>query len=90
MAAEDRMNIAAVLLSGGLDSMVAAALAQEAGHEVHALTIDYGQRHKREIEAARAIAKALGLASHSEIAGRAFAIAGVPHVIAIKVDDKVE
>ena len=48
--------------------MVAAGLAQEAGHQVHALTIDYGQRHRREIEAARNIAKALGLASHSEIA----------------------
>jgi len=48
--------------------MVAAALAKEAGREVHALTIDYGQRHRREIEAARNIARALGLASHSEIA----------------------
>ena len=60
-------NVAAALLSGGLDSMVAAALARERGHEVHALTIDYGQRHVREIEAARKIAKALGLASHREI-----------------------
>jgi 7-cyano-7-deazaguanine synthase len=68
MPATARENIAAVLLSGGLDSMVAAGLAQEAGHQVHALTIDYGQRHRREIEAARNIAKALGLASHSEIA----------------------
>lgn len=48
--------------------MVAAALAKEAGREVHALTIDYGQRHRREIEAARGIARTLGLASHSEIA----------------------
>ena len=48
--------------------MVAAALAKEAGREVHALTIDYGQRHQREIEAARGIARTLGLASHSEIA----------------------
>ena len=68
MPATARENIAAVLLSGGLDSMVAAGLAQEAGHQVHALTIDYGQRHRREIEAARNIARALGLASHSEIA----------------------
>jgi len=68
MSAKNRSDIAAVLLSGGLDSMVAAALAKEAGREVHALTIDYGQRHRREIEAARNIARALGLASHSEIA----------------------
>ncbi|MEL7730089.1 7-cyano-7-deazaguanine synthase QueC [Citromicrobium bathyomarinum] len=68
MAARKRSDIAAVLLSGGLDSMVAAALAKEAGREVHALTIDYGQRHRREIEAARGIARTLGLASHSEIA----------------------
>ena len=47
--------------------MVAAALAKERGQVVHALTIDYGQRHRREIEAARAIASALDLASHSEI-----------------------
>jgi len=47
--------------------MVAAALAKERGQVVHALTIDYGQRHRREIEAARAIASALNLASHSEI-----------------------
>tara|TARA_B100000678_G_scaffold277435_1_gene271201 strand:+ start:1910 stop:2605 length:696 start_codon:yes stop_codon:yes gene_type:complete len=67
MPPQDRSNIAAALLSGGLDSMVAAALAKERGQVVHALTIDYGQRHRREIEAARAIASALDLASHSEI-----------------------
>jgi 7-cyano-7-deazaguanine synthase len=45
-----------VLLSGGLDSMVCAALAREAGFAVFALTIDYGQRHRVEIDAARVIA----------------------------------
>jgi 7-cyano-7-deazaguanine synthase len=50
---------AVVLLSGGLDSMVCAALAREAGFEVLALTIDYGQRHRVELEAARAIAARL-------------------------------
>ncbi|WP_395623006.1 7-cyano-7-deazaguanine synthase QueC [Sphingomonas daechungensis] len=47
---------AIVLLSGGLDSMVCAALARERGFEVLALTIDYNQRHRVEIEAARRIA----------------------------------
>jgi 7-cyano-7-deazaguanine synthase len=53
--ASDRQN-AVVLLSGGLDSMVCAALAREAGFRVLALTIDYGQRHRIELEAARRIA----------------------------------
>ena len=48
-----------MLLSGGLDSMVCAALAREAGFEVLALTIDYGQRHRVELDAARAIAARL-------------------------------
>jgi 7-cyano-7-deazaguanine synthase len=53
-----------VLLSGGLDSMVCAALALEAGFALHALTIDYNQRHRRELDAARAIAARLGAARH--------------------------
>jgi 7-cyano-7-deazaguanine synthase len=55
---------AVVLLSGGLDSMVSAALAQESGFRVHALTIDYNQRHRIEIEAARKIAAKLGAERH--------------------------
>ncbi len=55
---------AVVLLSGGLDSMVCAGLAREAGFTLAALTIDYGQRHRREIEAARVIAKQLGAERH--------------------------
>ena len=50
---------AVVLLSGGLDSMVCAALAREAGFEVLALTIDYHQRHRVELDAARTIATML-------------------------------
>lgn len=59
---------AVVLLSGGLDSMVTAALAREQGFDVHALTIDYGQRHRRELDAADKIAGNLGLAGHSRLA----------------------
>jgi 7-cyano-7-deazaguanine synthase len=50
---------AVVLLSGGLDSMVCAGLAREAGFAVIALTVDYGQRHRVELESARAIASGL-------------------------------
>lgn len=58
---------AIVLLSGGLDSMVSAALAVERGFAVRALSIDYGQRHRRELEAARRIARELSLAAHTVI-----------------------
>jgi 7-cyano-7-deazaguanine synthase len=50
------MRKAVVLLSGGLDSMVTAAIARERGYSVLALTVDYGQRHKVELEAAARIA----------------------------------
>ena len=59
---------AVVLLSGGLDSMVTAARALEDGFEVHALTVDYGQRHRIELESAKRIARELGLANQVEIA----------------------
>ena len=55
---------AVVRLSGGLDSMVTAGLAHEAGFALHALTIDYGQRHRRELAAAEAIAAHLDVARH--------------------------
>ena len=50
------MKTAVVLLSGGLDSMVCAAVAREAGFSVIALTVDYNQRHRVELDAARRIA----------------------------------
>ncbi len=56
------------LLSGGLDSATAAALAIEAGWRVIGLSFDYGQRHRRELRAAAAVAAALGLAEHHTIA----------------------
>lgn len=55
---------AVVLLSGGLDSMVVARLARERGYAVHALSVDYGQRHRRELDAARIIADRLGVTRH--------------------------
>ena len=53
------MRSAVVLLSGGLDSMVCSAIAREQGYSVIALTVDYNQRHRVELEAARAIAAQL-------------------------------
>ena len=64
----DPRPIAVVLLSGGLDSMVTAALAKESGFAVHALSVDYGQRHRLELSSARKIAKLLELENHFEIA----------------------
>lgn len=63
-SSSSRPRQAVVLLSGGLDSMVSAGLAREAGFAVNALTIDYNQRHRREIEAAGAIARHLGAQRH--------------------------
>jgi 7-cyano-7-deazaguanine synthase len=59
---------AVVLLSGGLDSYTAAAIAKDQRFALCALTIDYGQRHAREVEAARAIGRALGVERHLELA----------------------
>ncbi len=55
---------AVVLLSGGLDSMVSAAIARERGFRLLALTIDYNQRHRIELEAAARVAHALGAERH--------------------------
>jgi 7-cyano-7-deazaguanine synthase len=55
---------AVVLLSGGLDSMVAGGIAREQGFAVNALTIDYSQRHRREISSAVEIARELGAERH--------------------------
>jgi 7-cyano-7-deazaguanine synthase len=65
---EHSKPLAVVLLSGGLDSMVTAALAQEVGFAVHALSVDYGQRHKLELQSAARIAAQLGLVRHTQIA----------------------
>lgn len=55
---------AVVLLSGGVDSTTAAALTARDGFALHALTFAYGQRHAAEVEAARRVARALGVARH--------------------------
>ncbi|HZM96467.1 MAG TPA: 7-cyano-7-deazaguanine synthase QueC [Vicinamibacterales bacterium] len=61
------MSDAVVLLSGGLDSYTAAAIARAEGFRLNALTILYGQRHAQEVEAARAVAKWLGVDRHVEV-----------------------
>jgi 7-cyano-7-deazaguanine synthase len=61
------MARAVVLLSGGLDSTTAAALARREGYELYALTVRYGQVHAAEIEAARRVALAIGVARHIEL-----------------------
>lgn len=58
------MTRAVVLLSGGLDSATTLALARRDGLTCHALSLDYGQRHHAELDAARAVALSLGAAEH--------------------------
>jgi 7-cyano-7-deazaguanine synthase len=58
------MNDAVVLLSGGLDSATALAVAQERGHECHCLSFDYGQRHRDELDSARRVAAAAGVGDY--------------------------
>jgi 7-cyano-7-deazaguanine synthase len=58
---------AVVLLSGGLDSYTAAAIARSEGFDLYALTINYGQRHAQELAAARRVAASLGVARHLEL-----------------------
>jgi 7-cyano-7-deazaguanine synthase len=58
---------AVLLLSGGLDSYTAGAIARAEGYELFALTVRYGQVHAREVEAARAVARDLGVRRHVEL-----------------------
>ena len=57
-------NAAVLLLSGGLDSATTVAIARKQGFELCALTVDYGQRNRHELEAARRVAQAMGVARH--------------------------
>jgi 7-cyano-7-deazaguanine synthase len=61
-------HLAVVLLSGGLDSYTAAAVARRDGFSLAALSVDYGQRHAHELQAARRVAAALGVQRHLELA----------------------
>jgi 7-cyano-7-deazaguanine synthase len=61
------MRKAVVLLSGGLDSATVLALARQQGYACHALSVDYGQRHRVELEAALRVARALGAVEHKTV-----------------------
>lgn len=60
-------NKAVVLLSGGLDSATALAIAQQQGYACYALSMEYGQRHVAELNAARRVAQAMGVMQHKVI-----------------------
>lgn len=79
---------AVVLLSGGLDSATTLAIARHEGFTCHALSFDYGQRHRREIDAAKAVAKAIGAVEHriATIDLRAFGGSALTADIAVPKD----
>jgi len=60
----ENIQKAVVLLSGGIDSSAALAIAKSEGYNVHALSFDYNQRHKRELESAKMVASAFGVKKH--------------------------
>ncbi len=67
---------AVVLLSGGLDSATTLAFAMAEGYECHSLAVDYGQRHRSELAAARRLSESMGAASHRVVAVDLRAIGG--------------
>jgi 7-cyano-7-deazaguanine synthase len=67
---------AVVLVSGGLDSATTLAIARGAGFEAYALSVDYGQRHRRELECARQVARSLGVARHTIVSVDLRAVGG--------------
>lgn len=66
-AADDSLPRAVVLTSGGLDSATVLAIARSQGYACHALSFNYGQRHKAELDAARRVAAAMGAVEHKII-----------------------
>jgi 7-cyano-7-deazaguanine synthase len=79
------MTKAVVLLSGGLDSATTAAIARDLGFELHALSIDYGQRHRFELEAARKVAEQLGISDRRVVRVELSALGGSALTAAIDV-----
>src|SRR5262245_38871002 len=79
------MAKAVVLLSGGLDSTTTVAVANARGFAVHALSVDYGQRHRVELERAERVAKALGVVEHRTVLLDLRAIGGSALTAAIDV-----
>lgn len=75
LGVSDSMD-AVVLLSGGLDSFTAAAVARQQGFGLYALTVRYGQRHAQELEAARRVGRALDVRKHLELSVDLGAIGG--------------
>ncbi|MFP4434163.1 MAG: 7-cyano-7-deazaguanine synthase QueC [Planctomycetota bacterium] len=75
----DETKQAVVLLSGGLDSATALAIARSEGFICHALSFDYGQRHRWELDAARAVAQAQGVADHRVVSLDLSAAGGFGH-----------
>lgn len=64
MSENSNSKRAVVLLSGGLDSATSAAIARQQGFEIYALSVDYGQRHRFELESAANVAQAINAAEH--------------------------
>lgn len=79
---------ALVLLSGGIDSATAAAIGKKKGYKLHALSLDYGQRHRIELKAAKQVAKFLKVAEHRIIPLDLRAIGGSALTANIKVPKK--
>jgi len=79
------MPAAVVLLSGGLDSATTAAIARDLGFKLHALSIDYGQRHRFELEAARKVAERLGIVDRRVVRVELSALGGSALTAAIDV-----
>lgn len=82
-------SLAVVLLSGGLDSATTLAMARAAGHDCHCLSIDYGQRHRSELDAAARVARALGAKVHKVVRIDLGAVGGsalTDSAIAVPVD----
>ena len=76
---------AVILLSGGLDSTTTAAIARHEGFELYALSVDYGQRHRFELDAAARVARAMGVRRHITVAADLSAIGGSALTAAIAV-----